>query len=86
MVATRCTRSSVVAAGGTVHSTGRLAAHLPPNLRRPPTHPTLPAGTFCVTSNSRMLYAFARDKGIFGWRWWKEVRGRCPRRVGCLWH
>lgn len=30
-------------------------------------------GIFCVTSNSRMLYAFARDHGVFGSRWWKQV-------------
>lgn len=30
-------------------------------------------GTFCVTSNSRMLYAFSRDHGVLGSRWWKQV-------------
>ena len=31
-------------------------------------------GTFCVTSNSRMLFAFARDHGVLGSRWWKQVQ------------
>jgi hypothetical protein len=31
-------------------------------------------GTFCVTSNSRMLFAFARDHGVLGSHWWKQVR------------
>lgn len=44
-------------------------------------HPS-PAGIFCVTSNSRMLYAFARDRGIFGWRWWKEVSAGQSAAVG----
>lgn len=52
----------------TPHLTNPLSRNLP--------HP--PAGIFCVTSNSRMLYAFSRDKGIFGWRWWKEVRRHAP--------
>ncbi|KAL6776977.1 AOC1 [Auxenochlorella protothecoides x Auxenochlorella symbiontica] len=30
-------------------------------------------GTFCITANSRMLYAFSRDDGIPGSRWWKRV-------------
>lgn len=30
-------------------------------------------GTFCITANSRMLYAFSRDDGIPGSRWWKKV-------------
>ncbi|PSC72663.1 amino-acid permease BAT1-like protein isoform X1 [Micractinium conductrix] len=30
-------------------------------------------GTFCVTSNSRMLYAFARDHGVIGSHWWKQI-------------
>lgn len=30
-------------------------------------------GTFCITANSRMLYAFSRDDGIPGARWWKVV-------------
>lgn len=35
-----------------------------------------------------MLYAFARDKGIFGWRWWKEVRApqRCRRHAPAILH
>ena len=33
-------------------------------------------GTFCVTSNSRMLFAFARDHGVLGSRWWKQVRAQ----------
>ena len=43
---------------------------------RHPTHPAfvlLCAGTFCVTSNSRMLYAFARDHGVIGSHWWKQI-------------
>ena len=30
-------------------------------------------GIFCITANSRMLYAFSRDHGVFGSRWWKQV-------------
>ncbi|KAI7843794.1 hypothetical protein COHA_002692 [Chlorella ohadii] len=41
-------------------------------------------GIFCVTSNSRMLYAFARDRGIFGWRWWKEVNGRTGTPINSI--
>lgn len=39
-------------------------------------------GIFCVTSNSRMLYAFARDHGIFGSRFWNQVNNTTGA-LGC---
>lgn len=41
-------------------------------------------GTFCVTANSRMLYAFARDDGIPGSRWWKRVSPRTRTPVNSI--
>lgn len=36
-------------------------------------------GMSCVTSMSRMMYAFARDGGVPGWRFWSKVnRNRTP--------
>ena len=42
-------------------------------------------GTFCVTSNSRMLFAFARDHGVLGSRWWKQVRATACRMPHLSW-
>ena len=30
-------------------------------------------GVFCITANSRLLYAFSRDNGVLGSKWWKQV-------------
>ena len=41
-------------------------------------------GTFSVTSNSRMMYAFARDGGIPGHRFFHKVdpKRKSPIRTG----
>lgn len=41
-------------------------------------------GTFSVTANSRMMYAFARDGGIPGHRFLHKVdaKSKCPTRTG----
>lgn len=41
-------------------------------------------GTFCVTANSRMLYAFSRDDGIPGSRWWKRVNATTGTPVNSI--
>ncbi|GAB4816144.1 hypothetical protein N2152v2_003190 [Parachlorella kessleri] len=41
-------------------------------------------GTFCITANSRLLYAFARDNGVFGSRYWKQVNSRTGTPVNAV--
>lgn len=41
-------------------------------------------GCFCVTANSRMLYAFSRDDGIPGSRWWKRIHEKTHMPVNAI--
>lgn len=41
-------------------------------------------GIFCVTSNSRMLYAFSRDHGVLGSRWWKQVNQKTGTPINSI--
>lgn len=43
------------------------------------------AGLSSVTSNSRMLFAFARDKGLPGWRWLGTVSPKWRIPVTAVW-
>ena len=52
----------------------------PSQLTAPPS--PIPAGTFCVTANSRMLYAFARD--IPALRWFKEVNKKTGTPINSI--
>jgi hypothetical protein len=41
-------------------------------------------GNACVTSNSRMLYAFSRDGAVPGAQWWKVVNKRFEAPVNAV--
>lgn len=54
----------------------------------PPAHPcccaSLFCGNACVTSNSRMMYAFSRDGAVPGAQWWKVVNQRFEAPVNAV--
>ena len=42
-------------------------------------------GLACLTSTSRMIFAFARDGGLPGSRWWKKVSPKWRTPVPAIW-